>query len=64
VDNYSKANKGQPPLSLAAATENMERAMIKEALCATSGNRTQAAKLLGITRNGLAIKMERLLIKE
>jgi DNA-binding NtrC family response regulator len=34
--------------------------LISEALRRCSGNRTQAAKILGISRNGLAIKMERL----
>jgi DNA-binding NtrC family response regulator len=49
--------------SLEAATENLETRMIRKALIKTLGNRTQAAKLLGITRNGLEIKMERLGIK-
>lgn len=52
-----------PHLSLEAATENLESMMIRKALLKTRGNRTQAAKLLGITRNGLAIKMDRLGIK-
>ena len=52
-----------PQFSLDAATENLETRMIRKALLKTHGNRTQAAKLLGITRNGLAIKMERLGIK-
>ncbi|HEX2253902.1 MAG TPA: sigma 54-interacting transcriptional regulator [Thermoanaerobaculia bacterium] len=41
---------------LVAATE--EEA-IREALKRTQGNKTQAAKLLGLSRNGLALKMER-----
>ena len=56
-------NEAGTHLSLETATENLETMMIREALLKTQGNRTQAAKLLGITRNGLAIKMERLGIK-
>ena len=63
VNNYSNANNHSSSLSLATATENMEGTMIREALCRTHGNRTQAAKLLGVTRNGLAIKMEGLDMK-
>jgi DNA-binding NtrC family response regulator len=33
---------------------------VTEALRRSGGNRTQAARLLGVSRNGLAIKMERL----
>ncbi|HEV8582161.1 MAG TPA: sigma 54-interacting transcriptional regulator [Thermoanaerobaculia bacterium] len=39
---------------------SLERRLITEALERTRGNRTRAAALLGISRNGLAIKMERL----
>jgi transcriptional regulator with PAS, ATPase and Fis domain len=38
----------------------VEARLIRAALERTGGNRTEAAKLLGISRNGLAIKMERL----
>ncbi len=37
-----------------------ERAVILRALERTGGNQTQAAKLLGISRNGLTLKLERL----
>jgi transcriptional regulator with PAS, ATPase and Fis domain len=37
----------------------MELRMIKEALKQTKGNRTQAAKLLGLTRQGLLNKVNR-----
>jgi DNA-binding NtrC family response regulator len=41
---------------LVAATEE---AAIREALKRTAGNKSQAARLLGLSRNGLAMKMER-----
>ncbi len=47
-------------LELAKNLEPLERRLIVEALARAGGNRTQAAKLLGISRNGLSIKMERL----
>jgi transcriptional regulator with AAA-type ATPase domain len=37
-----------------------ERAVILRALERTGGNQTQAAKLLGVSRNGLTLKLERL----
>lgn len=40
----------------------LERTLIKYALARTNGNLTRAAKLLGISRNGLAIKLDRLAI--
>jgi transcriptional regulator with AAA-type ATPase domain len=36
-----------------------EQAAIREALRRTHGNKSQAARVLGLSRNGLAIKMER-----
>ena len=47
-------------LDLEAGVAHLERRLIERALLQAGGNRTQAAKLLGISRNGLAIKMERL----
>ncbi len=47
-------------LELVPNVERLERRLIKEALGRAGGNRTQAARLLGVSRNGLAIKMERL----
>ena len=47
-------------LELARNVQALERRLIQDALGQAGGNRTQAAKLLGISRNGLAIKMEKL----
>jgi DNA-binding NtrC family response regulator len=47
-------------LELEANVGALERRLIREALERAGGNRSQAARLLGISRNGLAIKMERL----
>jgi DNA-binding NtrC family response regulator len=50
----------EPPLrSLQDAIDATERGEIERALAATGGNRTRAASLLGITRNGLALKLRR-----
>lgn len=40
-----------------------EQAAIREALRRSHGNKSQAARVLGLSRNGLAIKMERLGLK-
>lgn len=45
--------------TLTEATEQMERAMVVRALERTRGNRTQAAKALGLTRQGLLNKIKR-----
>ena len=45
---------------LQSQIDAVERQAIEAALHATNGNKTLAAKLLGITRNGLALKMVRL----
>ena len=47
-------------LSLEAHLQRLEDRLIREALRRAGGNRSQAAKLLGVSRNGLALKMERL----
>jgi transcriptional regulator with PAS, ATPase and Fis domain len=50
-------------LELAAHVKAVERRLIQQALEKAGGNQTQAAKLLGISRNGLAIKIEQLGLK-
>jgi DNA-binding NtrC family response regulator len=46
-------------LELERLVSNTEQAAIREALRRTHGNKSQAARLLSLSRNGLAIKMER-----
>jgi DNA-binding NtrC family response regulator len=50
-------------LELERLVSNTEQAAIREALRRTHGNKSQAARFLGLSRNGLAIKMERYGIK-
>lgn len=49
-------NVALPPMSLA----EMERQLIRAVLQSTGGNRTHAASILGITREGLRTKIQRL----
>ncbi len=49
----------QSELGLERLVGATESAAIREALRRTEGNKSQAARLLGLSRNGLAIKMER-----
>jgi DNA-binding NtrC family response regulator/tetratricopeptide (TPR) repeat protein len=46
--------------SLAAAVEKLEREMIEAALRQSGGNISSTARVLGLTRRGLYLKMERL----
>src|SRR5687767_12865853 len=50
-------------LKLQELTDSAERAAITRALEISKGNQTVAAKMLGITRNGLAMKMARLSLR-
>lgn len=47
-------------LDLNSRIEELQRTIIRRALLRARGNQTQAARLLGITRNGLALKVKRL----
>ena len=47
-------------ITLATAVERLERDMIDGALERTSGNVSQTARMLGLTRRGLYLKMDRL----
>ena len=61
IDDFSAALRGETQedagLDLRAAKERLERRLITEALRRTGGNRTAAAKLLGITREALRKKL-------
>ncbi len=46
-------------VTLQEAVERMERHMVSQALQASNGNRSQAARLLGLTRQGLLNKINR-----
>jgi hydrogenase-4 transcriptional activator len=47
-------------VTLGAAVERLERDMIENALQRTAGNISQTARVLGLTRRGLYLKMDRL----
>jgi DNA-binding NtrC family response regulator len=59
----SQAGEGSPiPFKeiVKSRTQELERALIEQALEATSGNVTRAAERLGLSRKGLQIKMKEL----
>jgi DNA-binding NtrC family response regulator len=49
-----------PVGNLAAAVEQIERDMIRATLGRTGGNISETARVLGLTRRGLYLKMRRL----
>jgi Nif-specific regulatory protein len=57
VEHTSTAVAGQ--ITLQEATERMERHMVVQALEMTGGNRSQASRMLGLTRQGLLNKIGR-----
>jgi hydrogenase-4 transcriptional activator len=48
------------PGNLATAVEHVERGMIRATLSSTAGNISETARVLGLTRRGLYLKMRRL----
>ncbi len=59
----STSSGARPPraaTNLATAIEEVERELIQAALNASSGNISQAARVLGLTRRGLYLKLRRL----
>lgn len=58
VDPTSRSRHRHP--TLAAAVEKIEREMIQSALERAAGNISESARLLGLTRRGLYLKMDRL----
>jgi DNA-binding NtrC family response regulator len=53
-------SRRQSQTTLAAAVEKIERDMIQSALERASGNISETARILGLTRRGLYLKMDRL----
>ena len=54
------AVRGGPPRSLASAIEEVEKEVIAATLERTSGNISETARVLGLTRRGLYLKLRRL----
>ena len=57
---FADARRRSRRTSLAAAVEKLEREMIEQALERSAGNISETARVLGLTRRGLYLKMERL----
>ncbi|HEY0555160.1 MAG TPA: sigma 54-interacting transcriptional regulator [Thermoanaerobaculia bacterium] len=57
-----RGDLSEPTGTLQEQVEALEREAILRALAAAKGNKSKAAGLLGITRNGLSLKMDRLKI--
>jgi DNA-binding NtrC family response regulator len=55
-----KAVRAASVRNLASAVEEIERELIGSALKKTSGNISETARVLGLTRRGLYLKMRRL----
>jgi len=56
----SAPTRALQPGNLAAAVEEIERGMIAATLERTRGNISETARVLGLTRRGLYLKMRRL----
>jgi Nif-specific regulatory protein len=52
-------SSGAGPVTIQEATARMELKMVKDALRKSGGNRSQAARMLGLTRQGLLNKIRR-----
>jgi len=61
---HSSSRESYPELSLRHAKRQMEERLIRNALEETSGNRTHAAKLLGISHRSLLYKLKEYRIRE
>ena len=55
-----RASRAAQPGNLAAAVEEVERELITATLERTRGNISETARVLGLTRRGLYLKMRRL----
>jgi hydrogenase-4 transcriptional activator len=58
--SVSPARSRRGAATLASAVEEIEREMIQDALDRSSGNISETARLLGLTRRGLYLKLRRL----
>ncbi len=64
LERYFKDMDGEKPTSIyEMVLKNIEKPMIETVLGHAEGNQTQAAEMLGITRNTLRKKMQQLRIK-
>jgi DNA-binding NtrC family response regulator len=64
LPEHASADDASDNCHLQSALDAVERQKIEKALARSRGNKSLAAKLLGITRNGLALKMQRLGISD
>jgi transcriptional regulator with GAF, ATPase, and Fis domain len=55
----NRVRPDETPTTLLEATVRLERKIVVEALCQTGGNRSRAARILGLTRQGLLNKIAR-----
>jgi DNA-binding NtrC family response regulator len=60
VDEISSPRARGARTTLAASVEKLERELIEQAFERSAGNISETARLLGLTRRGLYLKMERL----
>jgi DNA-binding NtrC family response regulator len=56
----TRAGRTETPRNLAAAIEQVEKELIVTTLDRTGGNISETARVLGLTRRGLYLKMRRL----
>ena len=54
------ASPRERPITLAAAVDELEREMIEATMHRSAGNVSEAARILGLTRRGLYLKLRRL----
>ena len=63
INSKNTVLSGKSKGTLKEITESIERQLVAEALDKTKGNRTKAAEMLGLTRQGLANKIARYNVK-
>jgi DNA-binding NtrC family response regulator/tetratricopeptide (TPR) repeat protein len=60
IQPSARSRRATPPTTLAVAVDQLEREMIEASLHSHSGNISETAKALGLTRRGLYLKLRRL----